>query len=339
MQRNLIMRHYVDGPGTYRGLERGIAEVWDASDVCGDRGIDINLGLKLTVNEKKLTEKGRAEYIGRAKKLVSSLPTGTLSLYDSQDRGPGTSFLQILFNSTYLTESQLVASADLDQYRIRDEEALRKIGELFDSVERRNFLMGVGMRDVPIALARHQENSRLREVQELVHTFAMRELASEAMGTVTGFPIPKEANQAFAEYGECGSGFYVMNTGHALFPRLVGNVAEACQQAKLTGFAADFFTALRVAELTPPKGVFNSYVRTKENVFEGEKDFSQEKREILDMIRREANTLGKTGVKPLLEIILDSENTEHFKERLEEHYDSERIVEPVFRLMRSGLVA
>jgi len=245
-------------------------------------------------------------------------------LVDPEDRGPGTSFRQVLFNPTFTDGNSLVMNLDLDQYTVNTADALCQIAELAERVEKETALYATGSRDVPVILASNQRNNELRIIHELFHSLT---IGSDNLAVRE---VPPNITPAYAQIGESTSGFYVVNFAHARFPELTQDLVGATQVADMRGFATDYFVAIRSAQLGK---LSKGYVKSTKNKFHEKKDKEKEFSGVMRLILGQTAELGKTGLKNDL---LTSLTLEGNTERLSEFYSRED-VELVRDTMKTAL--
>jgi len=262
MVRYLILKHYINGKETFDEYQKGIVNINSAIDISNTHNLGFQFGLKLAVDEN-LDKDLIAEV-----KLVE-LPD-IWFLYDPKNRGPGTSYRQILFNPTFSPvtgDSSLVISADLDQYAINTQDALNQLAEFAERVETNKSLYATGSRDIPVVLATSPRNSDLRVIHELFHSLI---IGSEKLRTGEQ---KTNVTPAYHEIGESTSGLYIINFSHPSYPELTGCVVRASQSVDLRGFATDYYTAIKSAELGELE---RGYVQSKENIFYTKKNPDEE---------------------------------------------------------------
>jgi len=165
MKKVLVARHFINNEATLEEFQSGVKNIHEAMSISSNRGFGFDLGLKLTVDTTKVD--GQLQnMIGRELNTLEQV----WITYDPVDRGPGTSFQQVIFNPSFMVEPHIVINSDLDQYRIGDEDSLGRLDEMANRMERDGLLYGVGSRDVPVRLAVHDRNSSLRIIHELFHS-------------------------------------------------------------------------------------------------------------------------------------------------------------------------
>ena len=287
MRKYLVPRHFINGEGTYEEYSRGIDDIARAIQISQEGDLGFEFGLKLTVD----TEKVGKELQARITDDMRRLPEGTWLLYDPKDRGPGTSYAQILFNPTFSIEPSIVISSDLDQYVINTAESLERLLELVQRVETDDALYATGSRDVPVVCATNQRNSDLRIIHELIHSSV---IGSEKLR------VGEERTNvtpAYAEIGESTSGLYILNASHQMYPELARSILQSSQRAKMCGFAMDYYVAIKSAQLG---NIAKGYVASKENKFYAQRDEEEELESVKRLISGQTQQLGRTDIRDAL---------------------------------------
>lgn len=310
MRTYLIARHFINGKQTFEELRRGIDSIRVAQDISGSRNHGFQFGLKIAIDLKKTGD----ELAERTWREIARL-NNTGVMYDPVDRGPGMSYRQVCFNPTFLydNESGVVIDANLDQYVIDTEESLEQIVELTQQVKRDEALYATGSRDVPVVLAVHQRNSGLRILHELFHSLTIGSDKLRVGRTC------QTATQAYAEIGESTSGFYVVNFSHPRYAQLSKSVADAARTADMSGFATDYYVAIKSAELAH---LASGYVKSTENKFYEQRNELEELEAVKRLISSQTRALGKTDIRGALVAAL--RNRVH-TERLSEFYPKEDV--------------
>src|SRR3989344_6063373 len=93
----LVGRHYVFNQETLDELKIIVNNALAAADLIQANHYPIKLGFKITVNEEKVG----FNTVKEAQKSLQKLPPKTWLLYGPENRGPGTSYRQILFNPSF----------------------------------------------------------------------------------------------------------------------------------------------------------------------------------------------------------------------------------------------
>ena len=174
-------------------------------------------------------------------------------------------------------------------------------------------LYATGSRDVPVVLAVHQRNSGLRILHELFHSLTIgsdKLCVDQACQTAT---------PAYAEIGESTSGLYVVNFSHPRYAQLSKSVADATRMADMSGFATDYYVAIKAAELAH---IASGYVRSVENKFYEQRNELAELGAVKRLISSQTRALGKTDIRGALVAAL--RNSAH-TERLSEFYPKENV--------------
>lgn len=294
MNIHFICRHYVDGKETLEELASRISLFYTIPQLSREHGDIFSFGLKLTLDPQTSDE---VRY--GVKQLLFFLPSDCWLLYDTAARRPGTSLSQVLFNPTFYTPPSLVVNADLDQFVLDTAEGLWTAYELVRKVFVDNALLGIGARDVPVVLARDPFNSRLRIIHELFQSLALgpeKVRASEQRKNIT---------PAYAVFGDHGSGFYVMNTFHPMYPDLLRSVAHASQVSNLHEIPIDFYVVAKAVQFGAP--IVASYICARENKFYKPLSKDKEFAWVYRFVTSHTKELAKTDVGPmLLEVITGS---------------------------------
>ncbi len=319
--RIIVARHYICDDDTLDVLEKGIHQLLEANELARNRNNGIRFGLKLTLHEKYENSPPTLEKIGSQ---LERLYKGFYVLFDPQNRGPGTSYAQILFNPTFWTKPHTVATADMDQYILTTNEAQERIEDLFERVERERAVYATGFRDVPVKLAIHEENSERRIIHELVHSLAAGRGALRVPGKA-----PAGVTPAYAALGESTSGFYVYNTDVPAFGDIAASVLKQIRNgAYFTHFGIDYYCAIKAAQESK---VSTGYVCARENDFyERTKAAHDEYQGIVNFIRARSRELAITDVKTLVSQTINAPST---RDILSGFY-SKNTVEEVLEIMR-----
>ncbi len=303
MRKYFVPGHFIDGEATLKEFDNGIHRFKELMEISRTRGSDLEFGLKLTVDEGNI-DQNLQERIAQS---INDLPSDLWLLYDPIDRGPGTSLSQILFNTTFL--NNIVISVCLDQYVISSEDSLEQLEDLASKVERDNALRAVGSRDVPVILATNERNSNLRVIHELFHSLTIGSNILRIPGQRSN------VTPAYEGIGESSSGLQIMNLAHPQYPTLVQAFFKAAQVADFKGFAAEYYTVLKSAELDK---TLTGYVMARENPFSHRKDEKEEFDFVTrGIIRYQTGQLGKTDVRGKLLKTLQAKESQS---RLAEFY-------------------
>ena len=284
------------------------------------RMFDLKFGLKLTVDESK-TKDLEEEILEERRKL----PLGIWLLYDPIDRGPGTSFGQIIFNPTFSGSSHLITSADLDQFPLEED----PIGILNDHIERvgkEGSIYGPGSRDIPIRLGKYDRNSDLRKIHELFFSLT---IGSEKLIVKEPRIDVKNVTLSYAEIGESTTGFYTFNTEHPEFIKLMNEVSKF---ANFRSFSREYYAAIRASQLGK---VSTGYVNFRENKFYGSISEEDELNSVERLIEQSSRELGRTNVRKVLHETLKLETN---VDRIAKFYPR-KDVEYVRSLMIRGLLS
>ena len=285
----LIGRHYVFNQETLNELQIIVDNTKVAEGLIAANKYPLELGLKITINEEKVG----LEISTKANAILQELPKKTWLLYDPVNRGAGTSYRQILFNPSFSARGDgIVVNADFDQYIINKAQGLESILDLVKDVKNKNALYGIGSRDIPVVLAKHQRNSSLRIIHELFHSLAVGKEKLDVHPQIEG------VTPAYASLGETSPGLYVMNQDHENYPELVQFVSTALQHANLQGFASDYYVAIKASQLAP---IGLGYVKAQENKFYKQITEEDEHQQIIRLISSQTMELGRTDVKNVLQ--------------------------------------
>ena len=307
----LVGRYYVFNQESLEELKTIVSNTVAAADLIHANHYPIKLGFKITINEEKIGMNATKE----AQQILQKLPPKIWLLYNSVNQGAGTSYRQILFNPTFSREEEgIVVGADFDQFIIDDAEGLESILSLVENVKSKNSLYGIGSRDVPIKLAEHERNNRLRIIHELFHSLTIGKdlVVAEKVEDVT---------PSYAAFVESSSGLYVMNQRHPAYPELLKKVSSAVQQANMRGFAADYYVAIAASQLAP---IGTRYVKAKENKFYQMKSEEDEYSEVLNLISSQTRELLKTDIGAKLYSTLVDPRTSR---RIAKFYREEEVLE------------
>ena len=322
MRTNLIKKHFINNQGTLDTFVKGIGDTETTLEIAKSKGYDLALGVKVTVDEKKLRETS-PEIIEQARDAVRKLPADVFLIYDPENRGSGVSVRQIFFNHTFVQPPGLVVNADYDQNILDTQASLERAIDFCHRTEREGSLLGIASRDVPVTLATHERNSDLRIIHELFHSLTIGSCKLRA-GTPPGAVTP-----AYREIGESTTGFSVLNLAHPQYPALSYAMATACQQTDMSGFATDYFLSITASLLGT---ITTGYTNAKENAFYVKRDQDEEFRGVTSMIARQTAALAKTDIAGTLRATLDNPRA---AERIKEFYAAED-VELVRKLMRES---
>ena len=257
------------------------------------KGYGLEFGLKLTVDENKISN----ELKESVKQEIGQLPMGTWSLYDPVDRGPGTSFRQIIFNPTWIGSHNLITSVDLDQIPLENE-SLGILNDLIERVKAENSLCAIGSRNIPIKLAIYEKNSNLRIIHELFNSLTIG--SKKLKVTEPKIDILK-ANPSYKEIGESTTGVYIFNTSHSKYKELMNYVNIF---ALFRGFATEYYTMIKASELG---NISTGYVNFKENKFYKQVNEKQELAGIEKLIEGQTAELAKTDISNKLRDTLSKE--------------------------------
>lgn len=292
MNKYIIGKHFINSEETFQEFEKWRAELDVAMKISQKKKIGFEFGLKITVDEPKISDSLK-EKINSA---MAHLPHGLIVMYDPRDRGAGISYRQIMFNPTF--DNGIVVGADCDQFPLGSEDSLESIAELVERVETEEALFANGSRNVPVVLAKHQSNTDARIIQELFHSLA---IGSDRLQVGKKMP---NVTPAYAAIGEITTGLYILNHAHPKYPELCRAVMEAANVADLKGFVTDFYVSLKASQLGK---ISRGYVSAAENVVYGTKTETEERDSIVKYISTIARELGKTDVREMLVHALSSE--------------------------------
>ena len=294
MERYIIARHFINNKNSLIEFEEEINKIIPVLELLKIK--NLNFGLKLTTEDKKLTK----DLKERIKEQIVNLPSDIWLLYDPKDRGPGTSFRQIIFNPTFSWNPNIITSIDLDQFPL-EENSLEPLLHLIEKVEKDNSLYGIGSRNIPIKLAIHKRNSDLRIIHELFHSLT---IGSEKLVVIKGEIDTSNVIPAYKEIGESTTGISIFNTNHKKYIDLMNNVNK---YGSFRGFATEYYTAIRSSQLGK---ISTGYVIFKENNFYEEKNEEDELKGVKRLIEGQTKNLGKTDIKKdLLKTLEQEENT------------------------------
>ncbi len=297
MTTYIIARQWVGNESTAQSLEEGIERLVDFNDIVAQRKDNITVGIKLTVTPPY----HQHQAVGNTRALLKE-NGNILEFYDPQDRGAGTSLAQILFNSSFWGEKALVASLDLDQYIPRDEREYEKTINFIQSVGTDNSLMGIGSRSREVRLSTDDEANQLRIIHELINAIAAGKDIYK-VETNRANPRPSGITPGYAQLGETTPGFYVVNTQHPQFPKLVANIT--LHAPHLTGFAMDYYLALKVPQLGK---ITTGYVPTHSNDFPPSDQQAQRQR-AQNIIKTQTAALSHTDIRRQLAHALNNPAT------------------------------
>jgi len=309
MEKYLIARHFVNNEGTLTEFSEKVSKILLFLDLL--KSYNLNFGLKLTVDENKLTQ-------GLEKKLSEErarLPKDMWFLYDPKDRGPGISFRQILFNPTFSDRPSIITSIDIDQFPV-EQESLEPLLELMKRVEADGSLYGIGSRDVEVKLATNKRNSNLRIIHELFHSLV---IGSERLVVKSPKLKVSEANRAYWEIGESTTGVYVINTNHPSYTMLMNYLNKAMSTANPRGFATEYYTSIKASLLG---NISTEYVKFEENKFYEQKNEQEELEYVKRLISGQTEELRKTDIGSLLSSKLREKRN---LERISEFYDRQEV--------------
>lgn len=322
----IVGRHFIISEETFETFKEIVGNVNVAADLYDTVfrprfQSPVEFGLKLTVDEAKITDDLRLRILDEMRRLPSPL----WMLYDPKDRGPGTSYQQVAFNPTFFADKKDVPTtliyADFDQFVFDTEEGLEAALCLADKTEKDNCLHGIGSRNVPVVLATNERNSNLRIIHELFHSLTIG--GDRLRGNilkVRGEPL-QGVTPAYAEIGESTTGFYVFNTAHTRYLDLAAAVAQASRRANMRGFATDYFAAIKSAQFGR---IATGYVVSRPNKFYGKKDEAEEFEGVKRLISGQTRELAKTDIDDYL-IGCVSDNSKHNIERIAKFYPREDV--------------
>ncbi len=300
----IVGRHFINSEETFKTFQDIVRNINSAVNIymskvlLGTRDWNIKFGLKLTVDEDKVTPELRE----RIHDEMKFLPDDLWVLYDPKDRGAGTSYQQVAFNPTFFAdkndEPTTLIYADFDQFVFDTEEGLEAALSLADKTEKDSYLHGIGSRNVPVVLATNERNSNLRIIHELFHSLTIGSSRLRVRNP------PEGVTPAYADIGESTTGFYVFNTVPPRYLDLAAAVACASQFANMRGFATDYFTAIKAAQLGR---VATGYVVSRPNKFYGKRDEAEEFEGVKRLIVGQTDELCKINIRPELYAALDPE--------------------------------
>lgn len=283
MNRQIILKHFINGEETLAAFERKIRELKIAEELSAVHAHNFRFGLKLTVDENlsnELSERLRASF--------HELPRDSFLVYNPKKTGGGNGFKQIVFNQAFSDESSLVYMVALDQFPIDSKESIECLNDLGNKVEKDNALYAIGSRDVPVVLGIHSVNSNRRIIHELFHTLAAPK------GVYRVSERPENITPAYRDIGECTTGVSIMNHAHPSYPDMLKFMARATQRANMSGNAADYYVAIKAPLLAR---VATGYVSSIENPFHGRKSLEEEWQNFRNMIFTQTKELGKTDIR------------------------------------------
>ena len=305
MERNqlryFVPIHFVNGEGNFREFREGLDRYAGMRERFKQKTDRFRFGLKITTDNANLTPELRT----KVRDLVGRLDPDVMVLYDPINKGPGTSLRQVFFNPTFTRG--LAMTICLDQQVIDSEEAVERAIDFTDKIEIDKSLYATGSRNIPVVLGKNKASSDLRIVHELFNALAIR----------SNYLKPKETlnrvNPAYALIGEHTTGFDVVYQGHQLYPELTKSITHATQVADMNGFASCYYVPLKSAQLGGLRT--SGYVCARKNPFPDKIDSDVEYKKVSDMISYQTEQLGKTDVRPLLEIaLLNQDNTKQILE-------------------------
>ena len=320
MEKYIVARHFINNEESLNEFEKGIDNLIIGLGL--SKRYKLNFGLKLTTNDN-INEELRE----KIKKKLEGLPLNLWLLYDPKNRGSGVSFRQIVFNPTFYEKKYIIGSIDIDQLSVKGD-SLELLIELMEKVEKENTLYAPGSRDIQVKLAVYEKNSNLRKIHELFHSLA---ISSEKL-IVKDDKYGLNADAAYKKIGESTTGVSIFNTTHPNYPELINYTMRMARIADLTGFAGEYYTAIRSSLLG---GISTGYIRAKENKFYHKKDEQTEKEGITNMIITQTRELGRTDIRNLLEKTIKENRNMGI---ISEFYDKSE-VEFIRDLMLKGLMS
>lgn len=287
MKKYIIARHFVNNEESFKGYKEGINRFLSLIDISKTHTYPFEFGLKLTIDYVKLNPDLR----DRINSESARLPNDLFYLYDPVNRGPGTSYRQILFNPTFLDQPSIVTLADLDACIIDSEDSLIKILELVEKLEKDKSLYGLGVRIGNFSLGCYKRNSDIRIIHELFHSLVIESIVGHSLGV--GGTIP-----AYAEIGESSTSLTVINLSHSMYPELTKCLIHSSQVANMNSFATDYYVSIKATYLD--KKIIRNLVKIRDNPFYGNKSEEEELIEFERLIRNQTRELSKTDIADLI---------------------------------------
>jgi len=280
MQKHFIPVHFVSNPVNFEEFIQGLQRYDGMREIFKRKTNDFNFGLKLTTSDKTLDPILRE----KVRDITRKLPSDLFLLYDPVDKGPGTSVRQVFYNPTF--SNGIVLGTCLDQQVIDSDEAVERVIDLTNKIEKDNSLYGVGSRTVPVVLATNQRNSELRIIHELFLASAM------------GIKGPEEqisgTTPAYSEIGDCSTGMDILNLSHPGYPDLVKGITSAVQIADMNGFASCYYAPLKSAQMGC--NLTKGFACSRTNPFSNPKPEREECGAVTEMIQYQTQQLCRTDL-------------------------------------------
>src|SRR3989344_3891918 len=255
MERIVIARHYVNNEDSCKVYEQGIVRLKGLIKISKEHGNSLKFGLKLTVDRKM-----DSDLMRRVHSIY--LEDNNFFLYDPFGKGPGTSYIQILFGNAHL--DNLIGMADLDGYIDDSEACFSGILRIMDLMEEKDGLHGMGVRNIPANLGVYSRNSNLRVFHEAVHSLTIEKILGKSLGIGDngGSPI-------YADVGESSTGFSVINPSHKGYLELQKRLFESYNNVRsagmvMNGFAVDYFVSIAAAQIGE---IIRSPIETRKNEY------------------------------------------------------------------------
>lgn len=288
----VVIRHYVGEQNTLNEYQEGAQRILATKDMIQQKKLDINLGVKVTAAENSpgITSAMRQTIYKINGELASA---NVFCFYDPRDRGSGTSFSQMMDNSTCLATPSptIVVGHDIDQFPLGSPEYLDCIVDFTNQIVADNSLWSPGSKSVEVKLGIHPRNSNLRIIHEL---FNSRSIGSEKL-RIPG-DVPDGVLDGYREIGESTPGFHVLNFSHPNFPILAERIFRYGSLLG-TDFGSEYYTAIKASTLGR---ISPRYVPTLPNKYYVQKGETDEFEGVKKFIGRAVNRLGKTDIGDML---------------------------------------
>jgi hypothetical protein len=349
MKTYVIYRHLIDSPETWKEYRNDEERIIKTINSMQRKKTPIKFGVNLMVDKKEL-----ANHYGLASMIDKHLENSKrdfLTQNENQDtqsnlfnkiderQGSGTAFRQILFSAdpqVFNFEPSIVICADLDQYAPHYENDANNIHGFAQRMADDYSLYGIGTRTVPVQLALHPRNDRLRQICELYHALAF---ANGNGGLKIKDASVSRITPAYKNIGEFMPGFYAVNRGHGGFPALAARISR---QKHLKGFAIESFAAFTAQNLGP---IATGYVPSQPNRFYFDRGEKAEEEWAIGIIKKETEELIRaertagspiTPERSIYKRVKDVLENESYTARISEFFDGSE-VERVREIMKNAV--
>ena len=182
---------------------------------------------------------------------------------------------------------------DVDQFILKDSIHIEAIKSIAEDLEKKNSLLGIGARDVPVVLGFNEEASTFRIIHELVHSMIpegrkFKTLPERQIG----------ADVFYAEIGESAPGFYLINPNNSDYERLKKEILSLHNlYVSLPGFVIEYFIPLWSAINS---SIVTKYLYSTSNIQWIEPPLNEEILKTYGFIKKSTAQLLTTSVGPYM---------------------------------------